>query len=76
MFVELANTDGITIQFEMSVEIGIDEMCQLINSTADEVPKMLAKIRDSNKRDNKRRELCRQILHALAENEENEGLKI
>jgi hypothetical protein len=74
MFVELAKTNGISIVFEMSAEIGIDAMCQLIDTTTEDVQRMLAKIRDPKKREAQLRLFCSSILNALADEELDEGL--
>jgi hypothetical protein len=73
MHVELAKTDGISILCVLSGEIGVNELCQLINITAEEVPTMLGKIRDAKKRDLKLRSLCCSILNALVDEEVDEG---
>lgn len=73
MHVVNAKTDGISIVCVLSGEIEVSEMCQLINTTAEDVQKMLGTVRDSKKREIKLRELCRLILTALADKEVDEG---
>lgn len=73
MQVELANTDKIEIEFELSAEINADELCGKINRSADEVCSILMNTRDNAKRRQTLLELSGQICNALAETETERG---